>query len=88
MENFEKERRNWYEKLDSLRTNQEYAYRIEWELKKRAEEKQELKGALDSANVALYTEREQVMIAKQELDHLRVKEREDRRKIMELLSMN
>lgn len=42
VEAFEKDRMQWYEKMQMIRPKQELVHRVEWELKKRQEEKAEL----------------------------------------------
>lgn len=42
VEAFEKDRTQWYDKLQAIRPRQELVHRVEWEIKKRQEEKAEL----------------------------------------------
>jgi len=46
IEQFERDRVEWYGRLDKLRIKPEHSHRVEWELKKRQEERQELERAL------------------------------------------
>lgn len=46
VEAFEQDRVSWYAKLDAIRVKQELQHKIEWELKKRKDEKFELQQAL------------------------------------------
>ncbi len=68
VENFEKERVQWFDKLDKLRIKQDQAHKVEWELKKRQEEKGELEMALHQCQAALYNEREKIMQMKESGD--------------------
>jgi predicted GNAT family N-acyltransferase len=44
---FEADRTSFYTKLDSIRLRQELVHRVEWDLKKRLDEKAALQTALD-----------------------------------------
>lgn len=46
VEAHEKDRKAYLEKMEMLRVKQADAHRVEWELKKRNEEREELKAAL------------------------------------------
>lgn len=61
---------------------------MEWELKKRQEEKAELERALQQCQTALFGERERIVKMKQATDMLRVRGKENRQLIMELLDAN
>jgi hypothetical protein len=51
----------WYEKLQKVRPKQELVHRVEWELKKRQEEKAELERTMQEMQQMLYAEREQIV---------------------------
>jgi hypothetical protein len=84
----EHERRHWYETLDKLRIPQEYVHKLDWEVKKRSDENTELNRVLQEAHIALYNKREEIQGVKEQNDHLRLKERESRKTIMDLLALN
>lgn len=71
-----------------MRIKQENVHRVEWELKKRQEEKAELERALQQCQTALFTERDRIVKMKQASDMLRVRGKENRQLIMELLDAN
>ncbi len=87
---FEKEREKWYDLVGNLRVGTEYSHRLEWEKKKRQEEVSEitqcdtLKRACDDVAGALVVERQAAFNLKRENDELRIKQREDRRKVLDL----
>ncbi|CDW87267.1 UNKNOWN [Stylonychia lemnae] len=88
VEAFEKDRIQWYQKLENIRIKQEFVHKVEWELKKRQDEKAELERALQQCQSALFTERERIVKMKQAADQLRIKGKENRQLIMELLDSN
>jgi len=88
VEAFEKDRMQWYEKLQQVRPKQELVHRVEWELKKRQEEKAELERTMQEMQQMLYAEREQIVKIKQETDQLKIKGKENRQLIAELLDKN
>lgn len=47
VESFEKDRVQWYQKLEHIRVKHDYVHKIEWELKKRQDEKAELERAMN-----------------------------------------
>ena len=83
----QKEREDWFERLETLRISQESFHKQEWELKHRSEEIAELQKALSDSHVALFEERELSLRLRRELEELQGKSVEDRRKIMELLAL-
>lgn len=84
---FDKERQEWLEKLEVMRTSQEEKHRSEWELQKRKEEISDLQKNISEVKLSLFDERQQILKLKKENDLLKIKEIEDRKKISELLSM-
>lgn len=84
----QKERDEWFERLETLRISQEDYHRQEWETKKRNEEVAELQKSLSDAHVAIFEERELALKLKRENEELQARAVEDRRKIMELLALN
>ncbi len=78
----------WYEKLQQVRPKQELVHKVEWELKKRQEEKAELERTMQEMQQMLYAEREQIVKIKQETDQLKIKGKENRQLIAELLEKN
>ena len=84
----QKERDEWFERLESLRISQEDFHKQEWEMKKRNEEIAELQKSLSDAHVVIFEERELALKLKRENEELQARAVEDRRKIMELLALN
>ena len=85
VEAFERDRVQWYQKLEAVRVKQEHVHRAEWELKKRQEEKTELERALLQCQAALAQERERVVRTKAAADELRVRGKENRQLVAQLL---
>jgi len=84
---FDKERQEWLEKLETLRHSQEEKHKSDWELQKRKEEISDLQKMISELKLSIFDERQQILKLKKENDLLRMKEIEDRKKISELLSM-
>jgi hypothetical protein len=81
----EKDRFFFESKLESLRVKQREAHQIEWELKKRTEEQRELQMALERCQNVLGTERgtiEEMVVGG---ENLKLKQKLNKKKIMELL---
>ena len=70
---FESDRQSFYEKMNFIRLKQEYVHRIDWELRKREEEKLSLTTALNQCQEALYSEREKVLKMKRDCDTMQLK---------------
>ncbi len=87
VDEIQKERDEWFERLETLRISQESFHKQEWELKRRAEEIAELQKALSDSHVALFEERELALRLRREVEELQAKAVDDRRKIMELLAL-
>lgn len=85
VEAFEKDRTQWYSKLESIRVKQDQVHRVEWELKKRQEEKVELERAIQQCQNALYVEREKIIKMKEDSDLMKIKGKENRQMILQLL---
>ena len=88
MEAFEQDRMQWYEKLQAIRPKQDLVHRVEWELKKRQEEKAELERTVQEMQQTLYAERERIVQVKQQTDSLKIKGKENRELIVKLLESN
>ena len=88
VDTIQKERDEWFERLESLRISQEDYHKQEWELKKRNEEIAELQKSLSDSHVALLEERELTLRLRRDNEELQGRAVEDRRKIMELLALN
>jgi hypothetical protein len=61
VEAFEQDRVQWYGKLQQVRPKQELVHRVEWELKKRQEEKAELERTMQEMQAALNAERDRIV---------------------------
>ena len=57
-ENVEKERNEYFDRIEALKIRQEDYHKIEWQLKKREEEIAELQNLLSASNNALNRERQ------------------------------
>lgn len=88
VEAFEKDRVMWYDKLQQVRPKQELVHRVEWELKKRQEEKAELDRTIQEMQATLMAERERIVQIKTQTDQLKIKGKENRQLIIELLEKN
>ena len=88
VEAFEKDRMQWYEKLQHVRPRQELVHRVEWELKKRQEEKAELERTMQEMQHTLNAERDRIVQVKTQTDQLKIKGKENRQLIIELLEKN
>ena len=75
-----------YAKLDAIRIKQDVVHKAEWELRKRQEERRELEAALERCQHVLYVERQKIMESKKSIDTYRVKQRSNKREIMDLLA--
>jgi coiled-coil domain-containing protein 77 len=69
VENFEKERLGWLERLEGLRIHGEEFHKLEWETKRRTEEILELQNALAETNLALSEERKRNLHYNNELEN-------------------
>jgi coiled-coil domain-containing protein 77 len=87
VEGFEKERVEWMERLEGLRLSQEEHHRLEWELRRRTEEIIELQNALCENQVALNGERKQIINLTEELENSKLRTKEDRRRLTQLLQL-
>ena len=85
VEAHERDRHVFLEKMDALRIKQEHAHKIQWELKKRTEETEELKRAINHCQEHLGGERGTIEEMKFGGDALRVKQNANKQKILELL---
>jgi hypothetical protein len=85
VEAHEKDRKAYLEKMDMLRVKQAEAHRVEWELKKRGDEREELKGALMKCTETLMAERAQVEGLTGGGDDLKVQQEVNKQHILALL---
>ncbi|TNV79569.1 hypothetical protein FGO68_gene13151 [Halteria grandinella] len=88
VEAFEHDRTQWYDKLQAIRPKQELVHRVEWEIKKRQEEKAELERIMGELQNTLVQERERIVAMKEQTDALKVKGKENRELIIQLLENN
>ena len=84
----EHERKHWYKVIDQIRIPQEYVHRLDWEIKKRVDETTELNRVLQESHINLYNKRDEIQRLKEHNDLLRLKERENRKTIIDLLALN
>ena len=85
IESAEKEREDWLEKVENLRVRQESLHKLEWEIKKRNEEKDELNRQLRQKELVLEQGRENlVALAKQQEEILNTQQA-DRDKLVRVL---
>jgi len=68
VENFEKERVEWLQRLEAIRLSQEDNHKLEWELKKRTEEVMDLQDALKKNSLGIHEERKQIYSLTSELE--------------------
>jgi hypothetical protein len=87
VEGFEKERIEWLERLEGLRLTQEESHKMEWELRRRTDEILELQNTLSESNIALNHERKQVINLTEELESAKIRTKEDRRRLVQLLQL-
>jgi len=81
----EKDRYMYIEKMDKLRVKSDKAHQVEWELRKRAAELDELKTAVNQCQNYLGSERGTIMEMKFGGDRLKQKQNENKQRIFELL---
>jgi len=87
VDEIQRERDKLFKYIESLRLSQETMHKQEWELKHRAREIAELQQVLNDSHTALAGQREIALKVKKDVDKLRMQAIEDRKKIMELLSL-
>jgi len=87
VEGFEKERIEWLERLEGLKLTQEESHKMEWELRRRTDEILELQNTLNDSNIALNHERKQVINLTEELESAKIRTKEDRRRLVQLLQL-
>ena len=87
MDEFQKEREEWFEKMERLKITQEDYHNLEWELRKRNEDIIDLQKVLSDSQVALFEEREQMLRLKREIADLKQQSVEDRHKILQLVTL-
>ena len=74
VEAHEKDRFAYLQKMDKLRLKQDKAHKLEWELKKRADERQELQMALQQCQDSLGNERGVIEQMSEGGENLKVKQ--------------
>ena len=75
------------QRLVAVESHSAELHRLRWTLRSRDEEVKELQGALSSAKLLLYDEREMAQRLAAENDELKAREAEDRRRIAHLLAL-
>lgn len=87
IENVEKERLEFFEKLETLKTSQEELHRTQWELRKRSDEVIEMQNALSATNISLNQERKNVITLNNEIENYKIRSMEDRRRLVQMLQL-
>jgi hypothetical protein len=87
VEAFERERVEWLERLEGLRMTQEESHKMEWELRRRNDEVAELQNALSESHIALNQERKEILHLSEELEFSKIRTKEDRRRLVQLLQL-
>ena len=75
----------YLKKMDTLRIKQDKAHQVDWELRKRASEMDELKNAVDQCQAHLGLERGTIMEMKFGGDALKIKQSDNKQRILDLL---
>lgn len=95
-ESMETERLDWLKKIEDISLNLEEKHKMEWELKKRAEEIQDLQDALKKQSLGIHEERKQIFGLTSEIERIKcsikfnnflVKSDEDRKRLVQLLQL-
>lgn len=71
LNNFDRERNEWFEKYQKVNISQSELHKIEWELKKRFEEIAELQRIITQFKTNLFDERQQKLSQHKEMEFLR-----------------
>jgi len=83
----EKERLEFFDKLENLKTSQEELHRTQWELRKRTDEVIELQNALSATNISLNHERKNIITLSNEIENYKFRSMEDRRRLVQMLQL-
>ena len=84
---FETEREDWLRRLEELRGRQDDYLRMQWELRKREEEIAALQRQLSDSQLQLVRERQEVLRLTGLTEEMKLQERSDRKKILDLLEI-
>lgn len=87
VEAHEKERNNITNLIEQLKKQNKEIHDIEWETKRRNDERTELQEALSDSNIALNAERRRVMKYSNEIENSKGRTNEDRRRICQLYQL-
>ncbi|XP_078423668.1 coiled-coil domain-containing protein 77 [Cetorhinus maximus] len=84
---FDEEHERLLKRLESYKATYEEQHKLQWEMRQREEEIEELQKALSDMQVYLFQEREHALRLYAENDRLKIRELEDRKKIQHLLAL-
>ncbi|GCC37623.1 hypothetical protein chiPu_0016128 [Chiloscyllium punctatum] len=84
---FDEEHETLLKRLDSYKATYEEQHKLQWEMRQREEEIEELQKALSDMQVYLFQEREHALRLYAENDRLKIRELEDRKKMQHLLAL-
>lgn len=84
---FDEEHEELVKKLEKYKASYDEQHKLHWEIRQREEEISELQKALSDMQVYLFQEREHVLRLYAENDRLKIRELEDRKKILHLLTL-
>jgi chromosome segregation ATPase len=87
VEMIEKERFDWLAKLEEVNMKSEEFHEKELDLQKLTEQITELQQSLSESNIALNQERKKVIHFSNEIDSHKLKTKDDRRRMMQLLQL-
>lgn len=88
VDSFERERIEWQEQTEAVRQQLESVHETEERVNQFKIEISEVQKCLSDSHLSIYDERQQAMNLKREFDALMLQDREDKRKIMDLYSLN
>lgn len=84
---FEKERLDYYNRLDNLKITNDEEHKLDWEYKRRKDEIIELEQALYQASISLGNERKKAIHYSNQIENCRIRKKEDHRRIIQLLQL-
>ncbi|XP_072340299.1 coiled-coil domain-containing protein 77 isoform X2 [Scyliorhinus torazame] len=84
---FDEEHETLLKRLENYKATYEEQHKLQWEMRQREEEIEELQKALSDMQVYLFQEREHALRLYAENDRLKIRELEDRKKIQHLLAL-
>ncbi len=87
VDELQKEREDWFERLERLRISQEDYHKQEWDLRRKNEEIYGMQKLMSEGQVSLFEEREQVLDLKRQMADFRSAATEDRNRILQLLTL-